>query len=180
MKKVKISDKEFKLFIPSAAVKRAVDQVAMEINNHYFDQEILFISVLNGAFAFSSDLIRKIKTPCQITFVKLASYNGNESSGVVKELIGLNEKVEGRHVILIEDIVDTGLTIESVVKQLKALKPASVKVATLLFKPQAYQKNLKIDYIGIEIANEFVVGCGLDYNGYGRNLEDIYSLVNNN
>ena len=177
MRKVKISDKEFKLYIPSASVKRAVDQVAIQINNQYIDEEILFVSVLNGAFAFSADLIRKIQSPCQITFVKLASYQGSESTGIVKELIGLNENIEGKHVILIEDIVDTGLTIESVVKQLKKLKPASVRVATLLFKPQAYLKNLKIDYIGIEIPNEFVVGCGLDYNGYGRNLEDIYSLI---
>lgn len=177
MKKITIEGKDFKLFIPASSVKRAVDHVAMHINNQYIEEEILFVSVLNGAFAFSADLVRKVKCKCQITFVKLASYQGSESTGIVKELIGLNESIEGKHVVIIEDIVDSGLTIESIAKQLKALNPASLRIATLLFKPQAYQRNLKIDYVGIEIPDEFVVGCGLDYKGFGRNFEDIYSLI---
>lgn len=177
MKKVKILDKEFKMAIPSASIKRAIDQVATLINNDYFEDEILFLSILNGSFMFASDLVKKVKPLNQISFVKLSSYNGTSPSGQLKELIGLNEKIEGRKVIIVEDIVDTGATIEAIVKQLKAMKPASIKVATLLFKPQAYQKNLKIDYVGIEIPEDFLIGYGLDYNGYGRNFEDIYSLI---
>ena len=177
MKKVKILDKEFKMAIPSASIKRAIDQVATLINNDYSEDEILFLSILNGSFMFASDLVKKVKPLNQISFVKLASYNGTSSTGQLKELIGLNERIEGRHVVVVEDIVDTGATIEAIIKQLKTLKPASVKVATLLFKPQSYLKNLKIDYVGIEIPEDFLIGYGLDYNGYGRNFEDIYSLI---
>lgn len=177
MKKVKILDKEFKMSIPSSSIKRAIDEVATRINNDYFEEEILFLSILNGSFMFASDLVKRIKPLCQMSFVKLSSYNGDASTGTFKELIGLNETIKDRKVIIIEDIVDTGATIETIVKQLKPLKPESVKVATLLFKPQSYQKNLKIDYVGIEIPEAFMIGYGLDYHGYGRNFEDIYSLV---
>ena len=177
MKKVKILDKEFKMAIPSASIKRAIDEVATRINNDYFEEEILFLSILNGSFMFASDLVKRIKPLCQLSFVKLSSYDGASSTGTFKELIGLNEDIKGRKVIVIEDIVDTGATIETVLKQLKALKPASLKVATLLFKPQSYLKILKIDYVGIEIPEDFLIGYGLDYNGYGRNFEDIYSLI---
>jgi hypoxanthine phosphoribosyltransferase len=180
MRKVKILDKEFKISIPSTNIKRSIENVALQINNDYIGEEILFISILNGSFMFASDLVRRIKVPSQISFVKLSSYSGDSKSGVFKELIGLNEVIEGRNVVVIEDIVDTGATIETIVFQLKAHKPKSVKVATLLFKPQAYQKNLKMDYVGLEIPDDFIVGYGLDYNGYGRQLEDIYSLIKNN
>lgn len=177
MKKVKILDKEFKMAIPSSSIKRAIDEVATQINNDYFEEEILFLSILNGSFMFTSDLIKRIKPLCQVSFVKLSSYNGDSSTGTFKELIGLNEVIKGRKIIVLEDIVDTGATIENIVKQLKTLKPESIRVATLLFKPQSYLKNLKINYAGIEIPETFLIGYGLDYNGYGRNLEDIYSLV---
>ncbi len=177
MKKVKILDKEFKMAIPSTSIKQAIDEVATQINNDYFGEEILFLSILNGSFMFASDLVKRIKPLCQVSFVKLSSYDGVSSTGIFKELIGLNEDVQGRKVIVIEDIVDTGATIETIIKQLKVLKPESVRVATLLFKPQSYQENLKIDYVGLEIPEDFLIGYGLDYNGYGRNFEDIYSLI---
>lgn len=177
MKKIKIQNKEFKLHIPSVNIKRAIDHVAMQINSDYVDKEVLFISILNGAFMFSADLIKKITVPCNISFVKLSSYSGTSSTGMVKEIIGLSDDIENKHVIILEDIIDTGTTIESVVKQLKSKSPASVRVATMLFKPQAYLKNLMIDYIGLDIANEFLVGYGLDYNGLGRNYEDIYAMI---
>jgi hypoxanthine phosphoribosyltransferase len=177
MRKVKVLDKEFKLSISAATIKRAVDNIALQVNNDFFDDEVLFISILNGAFMFSADLIKRVKPLCQLSFVKLNSYVGDTSSGTVKEIIGLSENIKGRNVIVLEDIVDTGNTIENIMKQLKALEPATLKVATLLFKPQSYQKNLMIDYIGLEIPEGYIIGYGMDYNGYGRNFEDIYSLI---
>jgi hypoxanthine phosphoribosyltransferase len=177
MRRIKIQDKEFKIFIPAANIKRAVENIALQINNEYFEQEVLFIVVLNGAFMFSAELLKSIKLTCKVSFVKLASYVGNSTTGNVKEIIGLTEDIKDKHIVVIEDIVDTGNTIEILVKQLKQQNPASVKVATLLFKPQSYLKNMKIDYVGLEIVNEFVIGFGLDFNGYGRNYENIYALI---
>ena len=178
MRKVKILDKEFKISITAATIKQAIENMASQINNAYEEEEVLFISILNGAFMFSSDLIKRIKLKCQISFIKLSSYSGNSSTGKVEELIGLSENIKGRHVIILEDIVETGNTLNVLAGQLKAMEPASLKIATLLFKPQAYQKNLNLDYIGIEIPSEFIIGYGLDYSGYGRNYEDIYSAIN--
>jgi hypoxanthine phosphoribosyltransferase len=178
MRKVKILDKEFKISIPAATIKRAIEQVAWQINNDFDEDEILFISILNGSFMFASDLVRKVKPLNRISFIKLVSYNGTRSTGSCHELIGLSEDIKGRNVIILEDIIDSGTTIEVVVNKLKEMEPGSVKIATLLFKPQSYQKNLKIDYIGLEIPEDFIIGYGLDYNGYGRNLEDIYTLIN--
>jgi len=177
MKKVKILDKEFKITIPAASVKQVIDNMALQITNDYADEEVFFVGILNGAFMFSADLIKKIRLPCQVSFVKLSSYDGSSSSGKVRELIGLIDDIKGRHVIVLEDIVETGLTLETIIKLLKPMKPASLKIATLLFKPQAYQQNLKLDYIGLEIPNQFIIGYGLDYHGYGRNYEDIYSAI---
>jgi hypoxanthine phosphoribosyltransferase len=177
MKKVKILDKEFKINIPAASVKQVIDNMALQITNDYADEEVFFVGILNGAFMFSADLIKKIRLPCQVSFVKLSSYDGSSSSGEVRELIGLIDDIKGRHVIVLEDIVETGLTLETIIKLLKPMKPASLKIATLLFKPQAYQQNLKLDYIGLEIPNQFIIGYGLDYHGYGRNYEDIYSAI---
>lgn len=177
MKKVKILDKEFKVSIPAASVKQVIEHMALRINNDYPDEEVLFVGILNGAFMFSADLIKRIRLKCQISFVKLTSYTGDSSSGSVRELIGLMDDIKGKHVIILEDIVETGLTLDTIVKLLKPMNPASLKIATLLFKPQAYQKNLKLDYIGLEIPNEFIIGYGLDYNGYGRNYEDIYTTI---
>ena len=126
---------------------------------------------------FAADLMKKFNMPCQISFVKLASYSGTQTTGNVKELIGINEDIKGRTVVLLEDIVDTGITIDGIVKQINAMEPSEVKVATLLHKPDACKKDVKLDYVGLSIANDFIVGFGLDYNGFGRNLPDIYSVV---
>jgi hypoxanthine phosphoribosyltransferase len=126
---------------------------------------------------FSADLMKLIEFPCQISFVKFASYEGMGTTGKVKQLIGFNEELKGRTIVLLEDIVDTGITIENSIQQLKDLGAKDVHVATLLFKPEAYKKNLRLDYVGLEIPNEFIVGYGLDYNGFGRNLPDIYSVI---
>jgi len=131
MRKIKVLDKDFKIFIPETNIKSAIDNIAMQINNDYIDKEILFISILNGAFMFSAELLKHIRVNCQISFVKLSSYSGNNSTGVVKEIIGLTESIEGKHIIILEDIIDSGLTIESIVNQVKQKNPASVKVATV-------------------------------------------------
>lgn len=166
------------MYITRSQVRTAVERVADCINGDYAGKEILFIAVLNGAFMFAADLVRKIKPLCRISFVKVASYQGDVSGGVVKELIGLKEDLNGKHVILLEDIVDTGFTLEHIMNQIKSdYKPASIAVASLLFKPQSYRKSIAVNYAGLEIPNNFVVGWGLDYNGYGRNFEDIYVIA---
>jgi hypoxanthine phosphoribosyltransferase len=177
MKRIKVLDKEFKMSIPASNIRKAVEQLAIQINNDYYEEEILFICILNGCFMFAADLLKKIKVPCQISFVKLASYEGLSSTGSIQELIGINEKIAGKKIIILEDIIDTGTTVDTIVTKLRTMNPASLKVATFLFKPQSYHKNLKIDYIGMEIPEQFIIGYGLDYHGYGRNLEDIYSLI---
>ncbi len=126
---------------------------------------------------FASDLFKKIRMDAQITFLKLASYQGSSSTGSVKQLIGLNQEITGQHIIILEDIVDTGITLENIMMQLSGYQPASITIVTLLFKPEAYQKDFDIDYIGFSIPNEFIVGYGLDYDGFGRNTEDIYTLL---
>ena len=178
MKTVSLLDRRFKLFINRSQVRNSIEQIAERINSDYEGREILFVAVLNGSFMFAADLVRKVKPLCRISFVKVASYKGDTSEGIVRELIGLKEDLNGKHVILVEDIVDTGFTLEHVMKQIKSTyKPASIAVATLLFKPQSYRKSIVVDYIGIEIPTDFVVGWGLDYNGYGRNFEDIYAII---
>ncbi len=177
MRKIKILDKEFQISIPYATIKRSIDQVATQINEDYEHREILFIAILNGSFMFAADLLKRITVLNQISFVKIASYSGESSTGIIQQLIGLKEDVKGRNVIIVDDIIESGLTLENIVNEVKTLNPASIKVATLLFKPQAYQRNLKIDYFGIEITNDFIVGFGLDYNGFGRNYEDIYTVI---
>lgn len=129
---------------------------------------------------FAAEIFKRINLlDSEITFVKLASYDGDKTSGSVKQLIGFNEKIEGRTVVVLEDIVDTGITIENILKQLERMNPKEVKIATLLLKPDALQKEVQLDYVGLEIPNDFIVGYGLDYDGYGRNLIDIYSVINN-
>jgi hypoxanthine phosphoribosyltransferase len=177
LKTITILDKKFTMTIARSQVRTGIDRIADRINSDYAGREILFVAVLNGAFVFAADLVRKIKPPCRISFVKVASYQGDTSEGTIRELIGLKEDLNGKHVILVEDIVDTGFTLAHIMKQIKSdYKPASVAVASLFFKPQSYRKTIAIDYVGLEIPNDFVVGWGLDYNGYGRNLEDIYSI----
>ena len=177
MDRVKVLDKEFKLTIPEENILKAVDEVANRINRDLEGKNPLMLCVLNGSFMFASDLMKRITIPCEISFVKLSSYQGTGSSGKVKELIGLNENIEGRTVVLLEDIVDTGLTICNTIDQVKALGPADVRVATMLFKPDACKKDVTLEYVGMSIPNDFIVGYGLDYDGYGRNLRNIYTLV---
>lgn len=173
---VKIFDKEFIPFLTESEIQNKIQEMADLINRDYQDSEIHFISILNGAFMFSADLFKLIKVPCYMHFLKVRSYEGVQSSGTVNSIIGLTESMENKHVVVLEDIVDTGATMQHVYKELKTLKPASIKVATLLLKPEAYQGEIKIDYICFTIPNKFVLGYGLDYDGLGRNLKDIYQL----
>ena len=177
MRSIQLGDKTFELSITSTEIQKAIYRMADEMDRDLKDKNPLMICILNGSFMFAADVMKKFTTPCQVSFVKLASYQGTQTTGQVKELIGLTEDIVGRTVVLLEDIVDTGVTIDNLVKQLNGMGPREVKVATLLFKPDACQRNLTLDYVGLSIPNEFIVGYGLDYNGYGRNLPDIYSLV---
>ena len=176
MKKVSLEDKNFRIFIESAKIQEAIDAVSFKINNDFAKSNPIFVCVLNGSFMFASDLIKRFNHDCEVTFLKIASYEGTQSTGSIKELIGLNESISDRHVIIVEDIVDTGATLEAVVNELELLGPKSIQVSTLLYKPLAYKKTIPIDYAAIEVGNEFLVGYGLDYNGLGRNLEEIYII----
>lgn len=173
---IQLHDKTFVPFISEKQITAAIEKLAHEILADVKGETPLFIGVLNGAFMVVSDLMRAYPNNCEVSFVKMASYEGISTTGKVSELIGLNEKIEGRTVILIEDIVDTGNTLEVLHQLFSKQNVKSLKVATLFFKPEAYKKKLKIDYIGIEIPNKFVVGYGLDYDGLGRNLSQVYQL----
>lgn len=174
---VKVSDKYFEIFISEAEIEQEVASLASRINADHQGQEVLFLVLLNGAFMFASDLLKHITLPCSVSFVKLSSYHGGtSSSGQVKELIGLNESIEGKHVIVVEDIVDTGTTMDVLIPDLTERNPASVKICTLLFKPEAFKGHFAPQYTGFNIPNAFVVGYGLDYNEQGRNLNAIYQL----
>lgn len=177
MEIIQVKDKHFSLFIPASKIESVVAEVAEKINEDYAGMKPLFLAILNGSFVFAADLMRKINIPCNISFVKFSSYSGTATTNKVKELIGLNEEVRGRHIILVEDIVDTGITLELLLQDLKKHEPASVKIACFCHKPDAFQKDYTIDYIGMNIPNEFIVGYGLDYDGYGRNLADIYKIA---
>lgn len=178
MNSIKIHDLTFEIKITSAEIQQAVMEVATKINNDLKGKKPLFLAVLNGSFMFASDLLKKINIDCEISFVKVASYHGTASTGEIKGLIGINEDIKNRTVVIIEDIVDTGNTIETIWNELKGKGAADVKIATLLFKPLAYTKTIPIDYAAIKVPNDFLVGYGLDYNGLGRNLEDIYVKSN--
>lgn len=178
MSKVTLKDKTFRVNIPASEINKAVGEIAHRINTELKDKKPLFLAVLNGSFMFASDLMKKLTIDCEISFVKVSSYHGTSSSGAVKQLIGLNEDIKGRTVVIIEDIVDTGLTIEALVQQLEQLEPAEIKIATLLYKPEAYRKRIELSYVAIVVPNDFLVGYGLDYDGWGRNLPDIYVLDN--
>lgn len=176
MEIVEVKDKMFRKFITRKEIDRAVRAIAGRIDTDYAGKTPLLMPVLNGAFIFASDLVRHLTIPCQISFVKFASYTGTRTSGEVTELIGLNEDLRGRHVIVVEDIVDTGITMDHLLNELKRYEPGSVRLACFCLKPEAVVKSFRIDYLGMEIPNAFVVGYGLDYDGYGRNLPEIYKL----
>ena len=174
---VKIKDKTFKTSISQEEIQQRIKEVAARINKDMEGKNPLFLGVLNGAFMFAADLMREITIPCEISFVKLASYQGTTSTGKVKEIFGINEDLTDRTVIIIEDIVDTGLTMAHMLDVLKQQNPASIDICTLLLKPGKLQVDLDIRYCCMEIPNDFIVGYGLDYDGYGRNTRDIYTLI---
>ena len=178
MKTVTLHNKTFEVFISDTEIAEIVYSIANAINNSGI-KDPLFISVLNGSFMFSSDIMKKITIPnTEISFIKLSSYLGTESTGEVNELIGLGKDIRNRNIIILEDIIDTGITLEKIISLLKKEDVADIKVATLLFKPDAYTKDMDIDFIGKSIPNDFVVGYGLDYDEIGRNLPHIYKLKN--
>ena len=174
---IKLHDKYFKTYISedkiASAVKRLVKQVSKDCKN----ETPLFIGILNGSFMFVADFVRKYKYNCEVSFVKLASYEGTNSTGKIKQLVGLNENLEGRTVVILEDIIDTGNTLAEIYEIFKSKKLKQLKIATLFFKPDVYKKALPIDYIGISIPDKFIVGYGLDYDGLGRNLSSIYQIT---
>ncbi len=176
METIKVLDKTFEKFILSAQIQETVARMAAKMDHDLSGKDPLFLAILNGSFMFAGDLFQKLAIPCRISFVKMASYLGTGSTGQVHQLIGLQESVAGRNLVILEDIIDTGLTIFKLLEHLETLKPETIKVATLLFKPDAFKADFPIDYLGMKIPNKFVVGYGLDYNGYGRNYPDIYKL----
>lgn len=177
MSKIKVHDKEFEPYLTAEEIEVQIDRIAAEINRDYAGKTPLFIAILNGAFIFASDLFKKIHIDAEICFIKLASYKGVKSSGKVITAIGLDTELFGRDVIIIEDIVDTGKTLTEFLPQLEHNQPASLKIAALLHKPDATVHPIKIDYTGFSIPNKFVLGYGLDYDGLGRNIKEIYQLV---
>lgn len=173
---VNVEHRSFELFIEENEIQASIKKVAGEINSRYQGKKPLFLGVLNGAFMFAADLLKYIEIDCQISFVKVASYSGTKSTEHIKQLIGFDIPLEGRDVIVVEDIIDTGYTMEYILEQLNGMNVSSVAVATLLFKPNTFKCNYDIDFIGKAVDNDFVVGYGFDYNGYGRNYKDIYKL----
>lgn len=178
MGNIKVKDKVFAPFIPETKIQQEVKRVADEISHDLAGSDPLFISVLNGSFMFASDLLRYISIPCEISFVKLSSYSGTSSTGKMKELVGLNTDISGRTVVVVEDIIDTGFTMEHMIEQLKKMNPKNIKICTLLVKPDKLRVKLDIDYVAMRIPNDFIVGYGLDYDEHGRNYRDIYTVVN--
>lgn len=176
MKSVKVRDKEFDLFISEAEIIQAIDRIAGQINKDLDGKDPLFVCVLNGSFMFAAELMKKVTIPSEISFVRMASYQGVKSTGKIKEIYGLEEDIQDRTIVIVEDIVDTGHTMSLILDQLACQNPKELKVATLLFKPAALKADVKLDYVALEIPNDFIVGFGLDYDGYGRNLADIYKI----
>lgn len=177
MKTVQIKDKTFAVSISEEEIQERVKAVAEQINRDMKGKNPLFLGVLNGAFMFASDLMKNITIPCEISFVKLASYQGVTSTGTVKEVMGINEDLSGRHVIIVEDIVDTGRTMKQMIESLGTRKPASVSICSLFVKPEKLLEPIDIAYKCFSIPNDFIVGYGLDYDQQGRNLKEIYTLV---
>lgn len=177
MSRVTLHDASFEPFISEEELNTAIAHVAGTIALKYADKDPLFVVVLNGAYHFAARLLNGLPIACGITFVKVASYHGTSSTGKVTGLIGLDQNVEGRHVVVVEDIVDTGNTLEHIMATLAPMRPASVAVATMLFKPDAYRKDIPVDHIALRIPDHFVVGSGLDHDGAGRNLPGVYRIT---
>lgn len=176
---VKIKDKVFETSITEAEIKQRVKTVAEQINRDMAGKNPLLLAVLNGSFIFAADLMREITIPCEISFVKLASYQGTTSTGMIKEVIGINEDLSGRTVIIVEDIVESGLTMKRMIESIGTRNPESVHICTLLLKPERLKVPLDIEYVAFRIPNDFILGYGLDYDQQGRHLRDIYTLKDN-
>ncbi|MCD0487267.1 hypoxanthine phosphoribosyltransferase [Pedobacter sp. MC2016-14] len=178
MNTIQIADKKFELLMENETINKRIRLIGIQLNVDYEDRCPVFIGVLNGSFIFMGDLLKEIEVPCEVEFIKVSSYRGTESIGTIKEVIGLPENLGNRDVIIVEDIVDTGITIKHIIDQVYLQKPASVKVCSLLYKPAALRAPVEeLQYTGFEIPNDFVVGYGLDYNGLGRNLKEIYRAI---
>ena len=175
--RIRVHDLLFEKSIDFQEIDNAIDRIATQMNKDLLDKNPLFLSILNGAFMFSADLFKKLHFSCEISFVKLASYSGTKSTESIRQLIGLDEDIVGRNIVIIEDIIDSGLTIERILAQLKMVGAAEIRIATLLYKPKAFKGSYSIDYVGMEIGNDFIVGYGLDYDKKGRNFKDIYKIV---
>lgn len=174
---MQIHDQHFELFIPSDKIKDRISEIALQINEDFQDKNPLFLSILNGAFIFTADLFREISIPAEVSFIKLKSYRKMETSGKVKELLGLEHNIFNRNIIIVEDIVDTGKTLSHILEEFTDLGAKSIEILTLLHKPEVNKNPVDLRYVGFEIPDKFVVGYGLDYDGYGRNLKDIYKVV---
>lgn len=174
---IQVLDKAFAVSVTAAEIEKEVKRVAKEISRDYAGCQPVFLAVLNGSFIFAADLLRHVDLPCEISFVKLASYQGTNTTGNIREVIGLNIDITGRPVIIVEDIVDTGLTMAHMLETLKGHNPASIDICTLLLKPSKLQVKLNVRYCCKEIPDDFVVGYGLDYDGFGRNMKDIYTII---
>jgi len=171
---LEVLDLTFVPFMDHSTIQKRVIEIGTSINEDFENKIPIFIPILNGAFMFAADLLKEICIPCEVSFVKVASYHGENTTGKVHEVLGLQTEIRGRHIILVEDIVDTGLTMNQLVKAFLKLEPASLSIATLFVKPEALQVELPLTYKGFEIENKFIVGYGLDYNGQGRNFRDVY------
>lgn len=176
MAPITVNNKTFEVYIEETKIQARIAELAAQMNLDLKDKKPLFLAVLNGSFLFAADLFKKLTIDCEISFVKLASYEGTQSTEKVKKLIGLNENIKGRTIVVLEDIVDTGITINEMMSQLMEHEPTEIKIATLLFKPAAYIKRVHLDYVGFEVPKFFLLGYGLDYDGLGRNLNDIYKI----
>jgi hypoxanthine phosphoribosyltransferase len=174
MPSIQVLDRNFDIFIQEDKILNRVKTLAESINQDYAGKPVVFVAVLNGSFMLASDLMKQIELECRIEFIKASSYTGTQSTGNIKELIGLKGDIAGHHVLIIEDIIDTGLTIDYIINSLKEKNPESIEVCSLLLKPEALQVDLKPKYIGFEVENKFLLGYGLDYDGFGRNLKHIY------
>ncbi|TYZ11909.1 hypoxanthine phosphoribosyltransferase [Hymenobacter lutimineralis] len=174
---ISLHDKQFAPYLSAAQLQATVTALAARLNHDYAGKQPLFVAVLNGSFMFAADLMKQLHIPCEITFIRVASYQGTGSTGKVQEVMGLYEKLTDRHVVLLEDIVDTGHTMRMLLDTLGEHKPASLEVATLFLKPECLQHELELRYIGQEIPNDFIVGYGLDYDGLGRNYPDVYTVI---
>ena len=177
MTDIQVREKKFSLFLSESEIRKGIERVAESIKLDVKEKDPIFLCVLNGAFMFAADLFKLFDFPCELCFIRLKSYEGTQTKGKVKEIYGLAEDIKDRHVVILEDIIDTGYTMYGLVEKLIQKEPASLQIATMLFKKEALKLNVIPDYVAIEIPNKFIVGYGLDYEGHGRNLRNIYSIV---